>query len=80
MLNIHEVIKYKDLSYELKLTLTVRMPENYDGLVLVCYNTPESYEVKLQRDLVYEGQTVLPVDELPGWREMGSGLICRIND
>ena len=76
----HEVIKYKDLSYELKLTLTVRMPENYDGLVLVCYNTPESYEVKLQRDLVYEGQTVLPVDELPGWREMGSGLICRIND
>jgi len=75
----HEIVKYKDLSYELELTLTVRMPENYDGLVLVCYNAPESDEVGQQRDLVYEGQIVLPVDELPGWREMGSGLICQIN-
>ena len=70
----------KLVSRELELTLTVRMPENYDGLVLVCYNAPESEEVKQQRDLIYEGQIVLPVNELPGWREMGSGLICRINN
>ena len=76
----HDVVKYKDLSYKLELTLTVRMPEDYDGLVLVCYNTPESDEVKQQRDLIYEGQIVLPVDEFPGWREMGSGLICKINE
>ena len=67
-------------SRELELTLTVRMPENYDGLVLVCYDAPESEEVRQQRDLIYEGQIVLPVNELPGWREMGSGLICRINN
>lgn len=76
----HDITKYKDLSYELELTLTVRMPENYDGLVLVCYDAPESEEVRQQRDLIYEGQIVLPVNELPGWREMGSGLICRINN
>ena len=75
----HEFTKYSDLSYELELTLTVRMPEDYDGLVLACYNAPESYEIKLQRDLIYEGRRVLPVDELPGWRDIGSGLICRIN-
>ena len=76
----HDITKYKDLSYLLELTLTVRMPEDYDGLVLVCYDAPESYEVKLARDLIYEGRITLPVDQLPGWREMGSGLICRINN
>jgi hypothetical protein len=72
--------RYDDLSYLFTLTLTVRMPENYDGLVLVCYNAPESEELRQEHDLVYEGRTVLPVDELPGWREMLTGLICRINE
>ena len=72
--------RYDDLSYLFTLTLTVRMPENYDGLVLTCYNAPESEEIRQEHDLVYEGRTVLPVDELPGWREMLTGLICRINE
>lgn len=76
----HEFTKYSDLSYELELTLTIRMPENYDGLVLACYNAPASYEIKLQNDLIYEGSRVLPVDQLPGWREIETGLICRINN
>ena len=76
----HNYTKFDDLSYLLELTLTVRMPENYDGLVLVCYNAPESEEVQQEHDLIYEGQIILPVDELPGWREMLTGLICRINE
>ncbi|MBO4419689.1 MAG: hypothetical protein J5789_07695 [Oscillospiraceae bacterium] len=72
--------RYDDLSYLFTLTLTVRMPEHYDGLVLVCYNAPESEEIRQEHDLIYEGQTVLPVDQLPGWREMLTGLICRINE
>lgn len=75
----YETMKFDDLSYLLQITLTVRMPEDYDGLVLVCYNAPESTEVKNEHDLIYEGQVVLPVEELPGWREMRSGLLCRIS-
>ncbi len=75
-----DVTKYKDLSYLFELTLTVRMPEHYDGLVLVCYNAPESNEIKQEHDLIYEGQIVMPVDELPGWKEMQTGIICRINN
>ena len=75
----HEVTKYSDLSYGLELTLTVLMPEDYDGLVLACYNAPESYEVKLQQDLLYESGDIIPLDGFPGLKELGSGLICRIN-
>lgn len=76
----HEVTKYSDLSYQLELSLTVLLPEDYDGLVLACYNAPESYEVKLEKDLIYESGEVIPLDLLPGWREIASGLICRINE
>ena len=70
----------KDLSHTGVLTVTVRMPEDYDGLVLICNNVPESYELTQQRSPFFKSDTVCPLDELPGWEEMRSSLICKINE
>ncbi|MCR4724569.1 MAG: hypothetical protein K5772_03925 [Clostridia bacterium] len=62
------------------LNFSVRMPEDYDGLLFVGYNTPVSVEIRDERNLIYEGQIILPIDDLPGGGdEIRSGVICQIN-
>ncbi len=76
----YEYSRSKDLSYKLSFIVTVRMPEDYNGLVLTCNNEPETYELTQQRTAFFKSSEPLPLDELPGWQEIRTGLICKINE
>ena len=69
-----------DKSYTYMIILTVRMPEDYDGLVLSCHDTSKSYEIFKQRRERFNRSDVFPLDEFPDWQDFASGLICKINE
>ena len=75
-----EYAKAEDKSWNCVVTLTVRMPEDYDGLVLSCYDAPKSREINDQRYKCFKGGDVFLLDEFPDWQDFASGLICKINE
>ena len=71
----------EDDSYTIVVTATVRMPEDYDGLVIACTDTArtlEIYEEQWAKVMVYKA--VCPLDEFTDWQDFASGLICKINE
>ena len=75
-----EYTKAKDLSYTYVLEMTVRMPEDYDGLVLVCSNAVESEEIHQQGNAFFNSSDLCPLEEFPYTKEFASALICRVNE
>jgi hypothetical protein len=77
----YEDSRSKDISHKFVLNVTVRMPEDYDGLVIACTDTArtlEIYEEQWAKVMVYKA--VCPLDEFTDWQDFASGLICKINE
>ena len=70
----------EDYSFTIVATATVRMPEDYDGLVIACTDTARTLDNYDQWKNVINYDTVCPLDEFTDWQDFASGLICKINE
>lgn len=70
--------RLEDKSYTFTLTLYIRKPVGYDGLIFCASDAPSGFDTKVARADIYERATLIPVLDLPDPQLIYSGIRCPI--